>query len=239
MNRDDEKKSDNAETFFGKDHAKIYDKRWEKLGAINQCLYLQSEIIFQSLPQEARILCVGCGTGRELFYLAEKFPHWQFTALDTSEAMLDVCQEKAEALGVLQRVHFHKGYVESLPEQVPFDAATSFLVSQFYMEQEQRQLFFTSILQRLRGNGLLINCDLVMPEQKHQQENLMKYWIDMQKFSGLKHEDAINSTSLWNKHVAISAAQDIETMLNRAGFINPTRFFQAFFINAWVAQKSE
>ena len=40
-----------------------YDKQWERTAPINQCLYFLLESVFAALPEDARILCVGAGTG--------------------------------------------------------------------------------------------------------------------------------------------------------------------------------
>ncbi|WP_366557486.1 methyltransferase domain-containing protein [Polaromonas sp.] len=59
--------------------------------------------------------------------------------------MLDVCRNKAEKEGIISRCSFHEGYLESLPSQDAFDAATCFLVSQFILESEARTDFFRTI----------------------------------------------------------------------------------------------
>lgn len=118
-----------------------YDKQSAKIAPIHDGLYFLLEAVFSDLPSEASVVCVGVGTGAELVHLAQKFPLWSFTAVNSSGAMLEVCRAKAEAIGFVKRCHSHEGYVESLPVKGVDDAATCFLVSQFILEQETRSAF--------------------------------------------------------------------------------------------------
>ena len=115
---------------FTQDHAAAYDQRFSKLAPLRDALHLLVATLFSELPAQARILCVGAGTGAELLFLARKFPGWEFTAVEPSGPMLDLCRTKADAEGIASRCTFHEGYLDSLPAGEPFDAATSLLVSQ-------------------------------------------------------------------------------------------------------------
>ena len=68
----------------------IFDQQWARMSPINNALYFLLESVFAELAVDAHILCVGAGTGKELIHLARKFPHWQFTAVEPSGAMLSV-----------------------------------------------------------------------------------------------------------------------------------------------------
>ena len=111
--------------------ASSYDKQSAKIEPIHNGLHFLLEAVFADLPREARIMCVGVGTGAELVHLAQKYPQWRFTAVDPSGAMLEVCRAKAEKMGFVERCRFHEGYVNSLPVNDTHDAATYLLVSQF------------------------------------------------------------------------------------------------------------
>ena len=94
--------------------AASYDKQWARMAPLRDCLHFLLKSVFEDLPSDARILCVGAGTGAEIAYLAKTFERWRFTAVDPSGAMLEVCRKRAEVEGYAARCDFHEGYVESL-----------------------------------------------------------------------------------------------------------------------------
>ena len=128
-----------------------YDSKLARMAPINNGLYFLLESVLAGLPQEARILCVGVGTGTELIHLAGVFPGWRFTAVEPSGAMLDICRKRVDEAGLSSRCRFHEGYLESLPPEEMHDAATCFLVSQFILDAQARSDFFRQIANRLRA----------------------------------------------------------------------------------------
>lgn len=131
---------------FGKDRAPSYDKMWAKLAPTRDALHLLIHAILSNLPADARILCVGVGTGSELLDLAQAFPQWQFTAVEPAAPMLNICRQKVEACGITARCTFHEGYLDSLPTSNSFDAAASLLVSHFitHAARGAEQLFLSN-----------------------------------------------------------------------------------------------
>ncbi len=76
-------------------HARIYDAtRWSFLFGRTAIL---REVA--ALAKPARILEVGCGTGKNLVTLCRLFPRAQITGMDLSETMLDVARRKAAPFG--------------------------------------------------------------------------------------------------------------------------------------------
>jgi tRNA (cmo5U34)-methyltransferase len=43
-----------------------YDERWARMSPVRDGLYFLLESVFVDLPADARILCIGVGTGAEL-----------------------------------------------------------------------------------------------------------------------------------------------------------------------------
>jgi tRNA (cmo5U34)-methyltransferase len=79
------------------------DKRHAKFAPLFDALYLLVRQVLSELPANARILCVGVGTGTELVALAEAFPQWRFTAVEPSAPVLNAChQRKQKHSGIVQ-----------------------------------------------------------------------------------------------------------------------------------------
>ena len=146
------------------------------MAPINNGLYFLLESVFAELPSEARILCVGVGTGKELIHLANRFPGWRFTAVEPSGVMLDVCRHQVDEAGITDRCYFHEGYLDSLPTEENHDAATCFLVSQFILEKEARSEFFQQIANRLKPGGILASSDLSAEVGSESFEALLRIW---------------------------------------------------------------
>lgn len=216
--------------------ASSYDKQWAKMAPINNGLYFILESVFAELPSDARILCVGVGTGKELIHLAKIYPKWRFTAVEPSSAMLDVCRHKIEEEGFTPRCHFHQGYVDSLPAKEKHDAATCFLVSQFILEQEARSKFFREIANRLKPEGILASSDLASEVGSDNYESLLRAWLNMMAAAGIPPEALKRMRAAYAKDVAILPPAAVASIIQSGGFEAPVQFFQAGLIHAWFAK---
>jgi tRNA (cmo5U34)-methyltransferase len=223
---------------FDQQHASTYDQQWAKLAPVRDALHLLIGAVFSDLPAEARLLCVGAGTGNEILYLARRFPRWRFTAVEPSAPMLDVCRRRADEDGIASRCVFHEGYVDSVPRSEPFDAATSLLVSQFIVEREARTDFFRSIAERLRPGGLLASADLASDMNSPVYQSLLDVWLRMMKAADVAPENLERFRAAYGRDVAVLPAEDIRAMIVTAGFEAPIQFFQGGLIHAWYCERS-
>lgn len=223
---------------FDHAHAAAYDQRFAKLAAIRDALHLLISAIFADLPADARILCVGAGTGHELIYLAQKFPRWQFAAVEPSEPMMEVCRRKAEERGITSRCVFHCGYLDSLPPSAAFDAATSLLVSQFILAPEARTGFFRGIAERLRPGGYLASADLASDTSSAAYQSLLDVWIRLMRETGSAPEQLERLRVTYGRDVAVLPVEQIGSIIGSAGFETPVLFLQTGLIHAWYAQRA-
>jgi tRNA (cmo5U34)-methyltransferase len=214
-----------------------YDKQWARLAPIREGLHFLMESVLSDLPADARVLCVGSGTGAELAHLARRFPGWSFTAVDPSGAMLDVSRRLAETEGFASRCRFHEGYVDSLPIGESFDAATSLLVSQFMVDRESRSAFFSSIASRLVSGGLLVSSDLSSDVGSREFESLLRVWMSMMSSAGVTSEVLDRMRAAWAKDVAILPPSAVRSIIEAGGFETPVQFYQAGLIHAWFARR--
>jgi tRNA (cmo5U34)-methyltransferase len=231
---------DHSPVAFDQKHASEYDKRFAKLSPMRDALHLLVSAVFASLPTDARILCVGAGTGAEIIYLAQKFPNWRFTAVDPSGPMLDVCRRRTTELGLSSRCSFHEGYLESLPSADPFDAATSLLVSQFVLQRKARVQFFASIIQRLRPGGLFVNADLASDISSAAYQSLLNVWLTLMKETGdIPPEKLEMMRAAYGRDVAVLPVPEVSAIIEEAGFEPPVLFLQTCLIHAWFTMRPQ
>lgn len=220
-------------TSFNQDHAAVYDERFSKLAPFRDALHLLSAAVLTPLPEDARVLCVGAGTGAEILALGARFPGWHFTAVEPSGPMLNRCREKAAAAGIAERCDFHEGYLDSLPETEPYHAATSFLVSQFVLIEENRRDFLRQIARRLLPGGRLLNADLSADRSSSTYQETLEVWLRLMEYTGLPPEAIVQLRTVYGRDVAITAPDELEALIASAGFATPVPFLQTGLIRAW------
>ena len=222
-------------TPFDEAHAASYDERFAKLAPFRDALHLVTRLALEALPADARILCVGAGTGAELLHLAAAFPGWRFTAVDPSAPMLARCRAHVEAAGIAPRCELHEGTVESLPERGAFDGATALLVSQFLVEPDARREFFATIAARLHPGAPLMVADLAAPAAP---DELLSLWQSAWRFAGVPAEQVERMTEAFGRQVAVLPPEDVAALIGAGGFEAPVRCFQTILIHGWLARRS-
>lgn len=215
-----------------------YDQQWTKLAPVRDALYFLIGIAFSELPANARILCVGAGTGAEMIYLAKRFPEWSFTVVEPSAQMLDVCRRKVEEQGIASRCVLHSGYLDSLPPSQPFDAATSLLVSQFILEQGARSNFFRTIAKRLRPLGFLASADLASDIGSVTYQHLLRIWLRTMNGAAVTPDVLERLRVTYERDVSVLPPERIGEIIALGGFDKPTLFFQGGLIHAWHAKRT-
>lgn len=230
-------RSDEIKAIFDQ-QAASYDERWAKTAPIRDALHFLLEAVFADLPVNARVLCIGAGTGEEMLYLAKRFPQWTFTVVEPSGAMLDVCRDKAEKAGVPSRCAFHQGYLESLPGQQSFDAATCFLVSQFILERQARIDFFRAIAARLHPGAILASSDLASDTASPEYDALLQTWMRMMQVAGIPAAGVEQMRAAYAKDVAILPPAQVASIIRTGGFEEPVGFYQAGLIHGWFSKRA-
>lgn len=189
------------------------------------------------LPESARVLAVGVGTGMELITLGQTNPGWQFTGVDTSEEMLSLCRENVSAAGLDDRVSLFHGPIQALQSAEPFDGATSILVSHFISDTDARKSYFSSIASNLREQGVLVTADLFGDRTAPAFLEFFKAWKSHYIGAGVPPEEA-EADFAKNREVAnFITEQAYRQMLTSGGFSEIQRFYQAFLFGGWICRK--
>jgi tRNA (cmo5U34)-methyltransferase len=219
---------------FSEEHAKAYDTQFSALRGVQACMHLLTEAYLAGLPEDARILIAGAGTGAEARHLAPRFPGWRFTLVDPSGPMLAIARGHAEAEGFADRCSFHEAYVSETPVEA-HDGATSLLVSHFLTDADARQSYFEDIAARLKPGARLINVDLSADNDAASFEGVMGLWMDLLRLGGQTEESRSGYRKAYGQQFAAHGPEAVAKMIEAAGFTPPAPVFQAALIRGWTA----
>jgi tRNA (cmo5U34)-methyltransferase len=231
-------KNQETKIVFDQERASKHDQQFAKLAPIQDGLNLSMCMVLSELPDDARILCVGVGTGGELIPLAQHFPHWQFTAVEPAAPMLKICRQKIEESGIASRCTFHEGYLDSLPASDAFDAATCIRVSQFIMQRDERRNFFRQISDRLLPNGYLVSSDFASDMSTPAYKSLLDVSRRMFQYAEMPAGEIEKIMGAYGQQVAVLPPQEVESIIASSGFDPPVLFFQTFLMHAWYAKRT-
>ncbi|MBL7545408.1 MAG: class I SAM-dependent methyltransferase [Bdellovibrionaceae bacterium] len=224
--------------FFSAEASKMYDERNRQLSPISDCLHFLIRLMVRQQPINARVLCVGVGTGAEILSLAKAFPQWTFVGVDPSLPMLEVCRQRLQAAGVWDRCELVHGYVDDVERGENFDLALSILVGHFVARAERRG-FFQAMSCRLRKNGYLVNTEISFDLNSPEFASMLKNWEGVQMMMGATPESLTNLPLQLREMLTILSPNETEDLIRQSGIAMPIRFFQAFMICGWYGIKTE
>ncbi|ACT58137.1 class I SAM-dependent methyltransferase [Hirschia baltica] len=233
--------TDNAQSppitdFFNADMAQAYDERNSKLAIIQQDIHFLINLVLDKLPDQARILCVGAGTGAEILALSRIHPQWRFVALDPSKSMLDVCRKRLEQENLLDRCEFIHGYVEDIEDVNAFDAVLSIMVAHF-IPPDARTSYYKKIYNLLKPDAYFISTEISYDLESEQFHAMLENWGQIQKLMGATPESLENLPNTLRNILSVISPQATESMIKKAGFELPVQFFQNFMAYGWYAKK--
>jgi tRNA (cmo5U34)-methyltransferase len=187
----------------------------------------------QGAAGEIDVLVAGAGTGRELDDLAARDPAWRFTAIDSSQPMLDIARARAVTGNYVDRVAFHAMDMQAYLAKTPHAAALAILVMHFLSDDAGRLAFLQTLARSLRPGASLLLFDYAGDVEEFHPA--YRQWARAQGMD----EEAIETMFLRlnaNFHPIVEA--QLKGLLAEAGFGVPTRFFQALGYCAYVVHRN-
>ena len=132
-------------------YGRQYDSENFTQGTIGECDFIENEIAHN---KTARILDIGCGTGRHSIELTKR--GYAVTGVDLSESMLNRAKEKAAAEGLT--IDFRRHDARKLPFSGEFDLAIMLCEGGFPLMETDEMNFaiLKSAAAALKPNGLFI-----------------------------------------------------------------------------------
>ena len=225
---------------FDRDRANQYDLDIRKAIPGYESLHAMAQSLLQTgLSKSANLLVVGSGTGMELINYIEQNPNWTLTGVDPSAEMMEIAKSELEGKGLQDRISLHTGYVDSLPETKPMDAATLLLVMHFLPDDGSKLQLLRDIAQRLKPGAKLILADLYGDRSAPYFSQFTQAWQALY-FSQLDDEikakaEANFATSINNSIYFVPETRIIE-LLQLAGFERVSKFYNAFLFGGWIAE---
>ncbi len=219
--------------FFNQELADAYDQRNAGLKPISDCLHFLMRLTLADLPSDARVLCVGVGTGAEILSLAQAYPGWSFVGVDPSAEMLGVGRHRLDQAGVADRCTLIHGYVDNVAE-TGFDAVVSLLVAHF-IQREGRPVFYAAVHDRLKPGGRYLSAEISGDLDGPEFPALLDDWKQVQTLMGATPEALAKLPDMMRDVLGVLPVAKTEAFWRAAGFTQPIPFFQAFMIRGWHA----
>lgn len=221
--------------FFNQEMAEAYDQRNAGLKPLSDCLHFQMRLVLSSLPKQARVLCVGVGTGADIFALASERPDLSFLGVDPSEEMLEVARHRLDEAGIGARCELVPGYVADAPRD-EFDAAVSLLVAHF-VQRNDRPEFYRAIYDRLAPGGRFVSAEISGDLDAPGFPEMLEDWKQVHAMMGASEESLASLGETLRNMLGVVGPAETEALWREAGFAKPVPFYQAFMIRGWHTRK--
>ena len=215
-------------TFTG-EQATHYNDRITRLVPGYELLHqLTNAQLKVTLKDNAHILVVGAGTGKEILALAALNPTWQFTAQDTSSDMLAIAKQAFEEHGIAKRVNVIEGELDKLSTMA--DAALCLLVMHFLKDDGSKKQLLKNIKANLNKGANLFISDLMKPETDFEREAQITVCADL----GLSDAgQAYTAQNLDSEFYPLDRMRFSE-LLNECKYGIPKLYFKALGFSGYV-----
>jgi tRNA (cmo5U34)-methyltransferase len=226
-----------ASTHFDEKLSVKYDRRIRLFCPNYDVLHEMIPVWFRGIPERARFLSVGAGTGAEILTLGKLFPSWHFTAVDASRDMLEACRRQISDAGMADRVTLFNGQIQDYQSPAPFDAASSVFVSHFIKGRDWKFAYFNAISSSLKPGGAFVLADLFGDTGSITYRQLLDAWMASYASHGVSGQELTNDRAHIDSDVSFIPESELFDLLNEAGFHGPIRFYQTFLFGGWATKK--
>ena len=217
-------------TFTG-EQATHYNDRITRLVPGYELLHqLTNAQLKATLKDNAHILVVGAGTGKEILALAALNPTWQFTAQDTSSDMLAIAKQAFEEHGIAKRVNVIEGELDKLSTKA--DSALCLLVMHFLKDDGSKKQLLKNIKANLNKGANLFISDLMKTETDFEREAQITVCADL----GLSDAgQAYTAQNLESEFYPLDRMR-LSELLNECKYGIPKLYFKALGFSGYVVK---
>lgn len=187
-----------------------------------------------TLPQQAEILVVGAGGGKEIVTFGSGHPGWRFIGVDPAGQMLEFARTNANQHGLGQRVQLVHGYTEDLPADLQADAATCLYVFPFVHGDEAKLATLRAISARLKPGAPLL---LVTVVEESFRDDFRSIWRSFLTENGMSPDAVTNRDASVRKNIQPIPAARLLELFSEAGFGEVVPFFRVLWFAGWFVSK--
>ncbi|PZR29130.1 MAG: carboxy-S-adenosyl-L-methionine synthase CmoA [Citrobacter freundii] len=189
--------------------------------------------------KDAKVYDLGCSTGTTMAYMHSMVSlDVTFIGVDDSDAMLEKCRYKLDALFGGKRAYFlsHADLTEDLAIE---DASVVILcLTLQFVRPINREKLLKRIFDGLRHNGVLILVEKVLAEESEFNRDFIRFYYDLKRrhqYSEL--EISQKREALENVLIPYKLSENV-LLLRNAGFEHCEVFFKWYNFAGLVAKKS-
>lgn len=187
--------------------------------------------------EDVRLLIVGAGGGEELITMGTYEESWHFTAIDSSENMLNLAKARTDRAKMEKRIRFIRTEVESFPETNRYEGATCLLVLHFVKGIENKRRFLKRLASFLPDHApfciALINGD----PSGHAFTIQMEAWKQHMISQGIAKEQFDQFAESVGESTDIITEDKLMSLLDECGFEEMSNYFSSYLINAYICFK--
>lgn len=224
---------------FDSDRASEYAQQSRiALAGYEACHDLAACLLSSVLGADTRskILVVGAGgTAQEIIAISKLAPSWKFTAVDPSEAMLQLARDSLAANGLASSAELHLGYVSNLPVEEKFDAATLIGVVHHLNGEAEKKKILNEVAEKLKpGAPLILACNRFAYASK---PLFLSAWGERWRMNGASSEEVESKRAKILQGADPPASNEaVLELLESAEFTQAEQFFSSLIWAAWIAK---
>jgi tRNA (cmo5U34)-methyltransferase len=227
----------NCVRFFDRDRVTKYDREiLIRIPGYQAMHEMTHELLRMALGDQANLLIVGAGTGKEIINMGAENPQWHFTGVDPAPESITLAQQKIAASGLSDRTKLHLGFVRDLAIDTSFDAATLLLVMHFVPDDGAKLHLLQDIATRLKDGATLVLADM----HGEKDSSRIRYFLAASQARQIRLGLPLNEIEAYFAQVDsvihfIPEARILE-LLAATGFTQVERFYTAFQFGGWIAR---